>query len=227
MMAPNHSPYAESMRRLRSTLLLSRSGVAPKVLLVASARPGEGKSTLAVNLAVAFAQTSKRVLLVETDMRRPVLKSRFGLPPGNGLSQLLSDGELVSRETAMPGVENLFLVAGGPAPPYPDALLGSARFGEVLDKWRSEYDIVVLDSPPLLPVADALLIARYADATLLMARAGVTTRTSLQRVYKMLVPHLNTATVGVVLNAVPTRSSAYYEYYGYRQASYYRRHLEN
>lgn len=221
MLAASHSPYAEAMRRLRSTLLLSRSGVPPKVFLVTSAGLGEGKSTVATNLAVAFAQTGQRVLLVETDMRRPVLRSRLTLPVDTGLSQLLSDSGAIDAPAALPGVSTLFVVAAGPVPPYPADLLGSARFGELVAAWREEYGILILDSPPLLPVADAQLAGKYADATLLVARSGVTTRTSLQRAYNILLPHLAAAKMGVVFNAVATQSPGYLDYYGYRQTSYF------
>lgn len=217
MLSASHSPYAEGMRRLRSTLLLSRSGLPPKVLLVASARPGEGKSTLAVNLAVAFAQTGQKVLLVETDMRRPVLQHRLALEPSIGLSQLLSGLDAVARPIPLPQVPNLYVIDGGPVPPYPADLLGSPRFGQLIKTWLKEFELIVLDSSPLLPVADAQSIARYANSTLLVARSGVTTRTSLQRAYQILMPHLSSPNMGVVLNAVSTRSQAYHEYYGYRQ----------
>lgn len=220
LLAASHSPYAEAMRHLRSTVLLSRSGLPPKVLLVASARPGEGKSTLAVNLAVAFAQTGQKVLLVETDMRRPVLQARLGLEPSIGLSQILSGIDSVARPIPLPRVPNLFVIYGGPVPPYPADLLGSARFGQLIKTWLKEFELIVLDSPPLLPVSDAQSIARYANSTLLVARSGVTTRTSLQRAFQILLPHLSSPNMGVVLNAVSTRSHAYHEYYGYRQTRY-------
>ncbi|HEY0797053.1 MAG TPA: polysaccharide biosynthesis tyrosine autokinase [Acidisarcina sp.] len=220
MLASSHSPYAEAMRRLRSTLLLSRSGLPPRVLLVASARPGEGKSTLAVNLAVAFAQTGQKVLLVETDMRRPVLQRRLGLESSVGLSRLLSGVDAIARPVTMPQVPGLSFIEGGPVPPYPADLLGSPRFGQLIKTWLKDFELIVLDSPPLLPVADVQSIARYANSTLLVARSGFTTRTSLQRTFQILLPHLSSPSMGVVLNAVSTRSQAYHEYYGYRQTRY-------
>lgn len=221
MLATPHSDYAEAMRKLRSSLQLSHAGSKPKVLLVTSASAAEGKSTLAVNLAVAYAQGGHRVLLVETDMRRPVLKNRFGLAAAPGLSEILSDSEVAPKELVMPGVRNLMLIAAGPVPPSPADLLGSPRFSQVIDKWRWEFDVVVLDSPPVLPVSDAHITAQYADATLLVARAGVTTRASLERAHKMLIPHLPTPMIGVVFNGMQPGSQADIEYYGRSQAPYY------
>jgi capsular exopolysaccharide synthesis family protein len=217
-----HSPYGEAIRRLRSTLLLSRSVVPPKVVLVASGSPGEGKSTVSLNLAVAFAQMNQKVLLVEIDMRRPVLQKRLRLTEGGGLSQLLSGSEPAIEQTTLPDVGNLSLIAGGPVPPYPSELLSSDKFGQLIEGWKRDYDIIVIDSPPVLPVTDVQSVAGYADAILLLARSGFTTRGSLQRAYNMLLPHVKPSSIGVLLNAVAIKSSAYYEYYGYKQSGYYR-----
>jgi capsular exopolysaccharide synthesis family protein len=217
-----HSSYGEAIRRLRSTLILSKSVAPPKVVLVASGGPGEGKSTISLNLAAAFAQLNQRVLLVEIDMRRPVLQKRLQLTEVSGLSQLLSGAEPVPQEATLPQIANLALIGGGPVPPYPSELLSSDRFGQLIDEWKREYDVVVIDSPPVLPVSDVQSAAGYADAILLLARSGLTTRSSLQRAYSMLLPHAKPHAIGVLLNAVATKSSAYYEYYGYKQSGYYR-----
>lgn len=217
-----HSPYGEAIRRLRSTLLLSKSVMPPQVVLVASGSPGEGKSTISLNLAIAFAQMNQKVLLVEIDMRRPVLQKRLRLTQVGGLSQLLSGSESVAEQTTLPDMANLSLIAGGPVPPYPSELLSSDKFGQLIEDWKREYDIVVIDSPPVLPVTDVQSVAGHADAILLLARAGLTTRASLRRSYNMLLPHAKPSSIGVLLNAVAVKSSAYYEYYGYKQSGYYR-----
>ncbi|HEX4770860.1 MAG TPA: CpsD/CapB family tyrosine-protein kinase [Bryobacteraceae bacterium] len=192
------------------------------MVLVASGSPGEGKSTISLNLAIAFAQMNEKVLLVEIDMRRPVLQKRLRLTEVGGLSQLLSTSEPSAQETTLPAISNLALIAGGPVPPYPSELLSSHRFGQLIDGWKRDYDVVVIDSPPVLPVTDVQSVAGYADTILLLARAGITTRASLQRSYNMLLPHGKLHSIGVLLNAVGIRSSAYYEYYGYKQSGYYR-----
>jgi succinoglycan biosynthesis transport protein ExoP len=185
---------------------------------VSSASPGEGKSTLALNLAASLSQFDKKVLLVEADMRRPVLRRRLGLAGADGLSTLLSDREATSGMIAVPDNPNLQLLPGGPVPPYPAELLGSHRMQTLMEEWRAEFDFIVVDSPPVLPVVDSQLLEELADATVLLARVGYTTRAALQRAYKLLLMHRKDPAkpaIGVLLNFVPRRSSAHYGYYGY------------
>jgi succinoglycan biosynthesis transport protein ExoP len=210
--------FGESVRRLRSGLLISRSGRPPQVLLISSASPGEGKSTLALNLAASLSQYEKKVLLVEADMRRPVLRKRLGLEGKDGLSVLLSDGEAADSILPVPDNPNLYVLPGGPTPPYPAELLGSPRMQSLMEQWRQEFDFIVVDSPPVLPVTDAQLLEEMADATVLMARVGYTTRAALERAYKLLLLHRKDAArpaIGVLLNFVSRSSSAHYGYYGY------------
>jgi polysaccharide biosynthesis transport protein len=212
------SAFGESVRRLRSGLLISRSGTPPQVLLISSASPGEGKSTLSLNLAVSLSQYEKKVLLVEADMRRPVLRRRLGLEGVDGLSVLLSDREAEAGIVPVPDNPNLYLLPGGPTPPYPADLLGSPRMHTLMEEWRTEFDFIVVDSPPVLPVTDAQLLEEMADATVLLARVGFTTRAALERAYKLLLMHRKDQArpaIGVLLNFVARRSSAYYGYYGY------------
>ena len=210
--------FGESVRRLRSGLLISRSGTPPQVLLISSASPGEGKSTLSLNLAVSLSQYEKKVLLVEADMRRPVLRRRLGLEGTDGLSVLLSDREAATGVVPAPNNPNLYLLPSGPTPPYPADLLGSPRMHTLMEEWRTEFDFIVVDSPPVLPVTDAQLLEEMADATVLLARVGFTTRAALERAYKLLLMHRKDQArpaIGVLLNFVARRSSAYYGYYGY------------
>ena len=212
------SAFGESVRRLRSGLLISRSGTPPQVLLVSSASPGEGKSTLSLSLAISLSQYEKKVLLVEADMRRPVLCRRLGLQQTDGLSVLLSDREAPTAILPAANNPNLYLLPAGPTPPYPAELLGSPRMHTLMDEWRSEFDFIVVDSPPVLPVTDAQLLEEMADATVLLARVGFTTRAALERAYKLLLTHRKDQArpaIGVLLNFVARRSSAYYGYYGY------------
>jgi polysaccharide biosynthesis transport protein len=213
-----HSAFGESVRRLRSGLLISCSSAPPQVLLVASASPGEGKSTLALNLAASLAQFDKKVLLVEGDMRRPVLRRRLHLDGTAGLSGLLSGHEAAAEILQVPNSPNLHFLAGGPVPPFPTELLGSRRMQMQMEQWRAEFDFIVMDSPPVLPVTDAQLLAELADAVVLLARVGFTTRPALERAYKLLFMHRRDPerpAIGVMLNFVELSSSAYYGYYGY------------
>lgn len=213
-----HSPFSEAVRALRSTLIISRSGKPPRIILVTSGSPQEGKSTVALNLAASFAQFKKKVLLVEADMRRPTMSRRLKLGTSGGLSTLLANSETEFQPVRLTDHEGLDLLPAGPPPPYPTELLGTSRIKELLEEWAAMYDVVIIDSPPILPVADTQILEPLADSTVLIARVGETSRVALQRSYGMIVQHaksLETPNVGVILNSISLRSAAYYGYYGY------------
>jgi polysaccharide biosynthesis transport protein len=155
---------------------------------------------------------------VEGDMRRPVLRRRLHLDGTAGLSGLLSGHEAAAEILQVPNSPNLHFLAGGPVPPFPTELLGSRRMQMQMEQWRAEFDFIVMDSPPVLPVTDAQLLAELADAVVLLARVGFTTRPALERAYKLLFMHRRDPerpAIGVMLNFVELSSSAYYGYYGY------------
>lgn len=211
------SPFAESLRSLRTSLMLSRSSHAPQVLLVTSSNSSEGKSTVSLNLATVLAQQGVRVLLVDADLRRPVLHERMGVDAQEGLSAALSSDHIDAQPQSVESIPNLYVVCGGPIPPFPAELLGSHRMRTLLTQWRREYDFIVMDGPPALPVTDAIVLEQLCDAVLLVARHGVTEKKVVQRSYRALTRQLPQHVVlGTVLNAVPGRSSDFYEYYGYR-----------
>jgi capsular exopolysaccharide synthesis family protein len=209
-------PFAESLRALRTSLMLPHSSSAPQVLLITSSHSGEGKSTVSLNLATVLAQQGSRVLLVDADLRRPILHERIGLREQIGLSAALT-----SKDSYPPhpveGVPNLYVVCGGDVPEFPTDLLGSHRMRALLAQWRAEYAFIVMDGPPVLPVADAVVLEQLCDAVLLVARHGVTEKKAAHRSYQSITKQLpQGVAIGAVLNAVPERSSAFYEYYGYR-----------
>lgn len=215
------SPFAESLRTLRTSLLLSRSSNPPQILLVTSSNAGEGKSTVSLNLAVVLAQQGARVLLVDADLRRPVLHQRMGLDVSDGLSAALSNDQVDPRPRQIEQMPNLHVLCGGPAPPFPAELLGSDRMQALFAQWRSEYDFIVLDGPPVLPVTDAIVLEQQCDAVLLVARHGLTEKKAMHRSCRTIARQLPThVAFGIVLNAVPGRSSDFYEYYGYRGRIY-------
>lgn len=219
--AYSSSPFAESLRSLRTSLMLSRSSRAPQVLLVTSANAGEGKSTVSLNLATVLAQQEARVLLVDADLRRPVLHERIGIQATVGLSLALSSGQTAPQPLPVEGIPGLFVLCGGPVPPFPAELLSSTRMRTLLTQWRSEYDFIVMDGPPALPVTDAIVLEQLCDAVLLVARHGMTEKKVVHRSYRALIRQLPEHVVlGTVLNAVPGRSSDFYEYYGYRGHAY-------
>jgi polysaccharide biosynthesis transport protein len=215
--------FTEAIRGLRTSLLLSKSRTRPKVILVTSSVPGEGKSTVTINLAQILAQSSHKVLLVEGDMRRPVIAERLGLSTtrNDGLSSLISGGD-ATYHTDIVGLDGVTVLTAGPVPPHPAELLGSDSMGALLANWREQYSFVVLDSPPLLAVTDAAMLSTMCDFSLLIVRYGVSSRKSLERSYELLATTTSTSNIGVVLNAVDRQSPGYSGYYGYSGSAYYR-----
>ncbi len=211
----NDSAYAEALRSLRTSLMLSRSQGHPKLILVTSALPGEGKSTTALNFATIVGQQGGRVLVVDGDLRRPTLHQRLKIGNAEGLSSLLSLGETGSALRRLPGKEDIWVLTTGPRPPYPAELLGSERMNELLAYWRGNFDFVIIDSPPVLPVTDAVLLSERVDAVLMVARYGVSTRKALERGYGMLTRHAGEGKVNVILNGIERGSVDFGEHYGY------------
>ena len=215
MLSDPNSGAAEACRALRTSIMLSRAGGVPKVILITSCIPGEGKTTLTTNLAVAFAQHNKKVIIIEADMRRPRIKHVMDVPSKAGLSSVLA-GSLTSDEAILHGMHlaTLDVLPAGPRPPMPSEILGSTAFDELLEQLRSSYDIVLIDSPPALLVTDAVAISAKTDAVIWVAQAGVVTRPQLDRAAE-LIERSRMPVIGFVVNRMDTRSADYgYEYYG-------------
>jgi capsular exopolysaccharide synthesis family protein len=211
MLNEPRQPAAESYRALRTSVLLATEAGPPKTLLVTSTAPEEGKTATAVNLAVGIARSGYSVLLVDADMRKPRIAEIFELPNERGLSTALAEGG--APAIAEVGVPNLTVLTSGPVPPNPSELLGSKRMDALLRELRERFDIVVLDSPPFLTVADSLVIARKLDALLLVARAERSTYQGVRRGIKAL-RDVGVRPLGLVLNAYDeSRSGAYYYYH--------------
>ena len=173
---PDPRRRAEAVRQLRTGLTLRRGtgdqARGAGVLVVASAVAGEGRSTTALELSRSFAEAGERVLLVEADLRHPTLAARLGLPPGPGLSEVLS-GAAEAGDAVTPGAaDGLSVLPAGTLPPHPAELLGSARMADLVVGLRASYDQVVLDVPPVLPVTDAVVCAALADGVLVVVRWG-------------------------------------------------------
>lgn len=209
------APAAEAYRVIRTNLEFASPDAALRVLLVTSATPGEGKTTTAANLAAALAQGGRRVLCVDADLRRAELHRRFGVPSQPGLSTVLvgrKGWEEVCRP--VPAVPGLTVLPAGPLPPNPSELLGSRRFADLVAAVREAYDAVVLDAPPVLGFADAVVAARQADGVILVVRAGVTRNEALTAAREAL-ERASARLVGVVLNATRAGVVTYYAYYYY------------
>ena len=218
------SQMAESYRALRTSLLLSNLGAPPKVIMVTSALPQEGKSTTSINVAVVLAQKGVRVLLIDADLRRPSIHKTLGMGPRSGLSNVLTGSttleQAITRTSILP---NLYVLPAGTPPPNPAELLASSNMRDVLAKLREEYDHIVVDTPPSLSVTDAVVLSPRADAVVLVIRSGQTTKQALRRARDILT-QVNAKVVGVLLNAVDLSSPDYYYYYEYqgKYARYYR-----
>jgi len=213
--AAPRSPYAEAYRNLRTNLQFALlNNAAPSSVVVSSAEPEEGKTTTVANLAVVIAQMGKKVILVDTDLRRPTLHKVFNLPPGPGLTDLLLGEspsiDAVLSETLVPGLR--VLVSGTP-PPNPAELLASDWMGKLVVALKQRADIVLFDSPPILPVTDAALLAAKTGNLLWVVGAG-TTRTERLRSAREALTQVDTKVLGIVLNRVTAgRGYGYYYYY--------------
>lgn len=215
------SLVAEAYRTIRTGLLLSQAGEAPRTLLVTSAQSSEGKTTSAVNLAASLASSGSRVVLIDADLRRPSLHRYFNVEfGGHGLVEVLA-GQLpleeVWREGLIPGVTAVF---SGRIPPNPAELLGSLQMAQLIDRLSETFDYVVIDSPPVLPVTDSVILSRYVDGVVLVVRGAATPKKVLQDAVSRLRA-VGARVLGGILNDVNVASGdyAYYNRYYY---AYYR-----
>jgi capsular exopolysaccharide synthesis family protein len=213
------SSVAECCRAIRTNILFMRPDKPARTLLITSAGPQEGKTTTAINIAVTFALSGMRVLLVDTDLRRPRLHKAFGVPatPEGVSKAIVGQGDALDmvRET---GVPNLWLLPCGAIPPNPAELLHADRFKHIVEQLTNAFDRVIFDSPPVGAVTDATLLSRLLDGTILVARAGVTSKESLLRTRRLVTDGSTGNVMGCVLNAItPGRpgSYGYYPYYYY------------
>ena len=222
MVSHPQSNAAEAFRSLRTSIMLSRAKQPPQVILVTSCLPDEGKTTVTANLAAAFAQHNKKVIVVEADMRRPRIRQLLDAAPEIGLSNVLT-GLAGWQQAIIHAVQlpTLDVLPGGPHPPNPSEILGSSAFDELLQHLRANYDLVLIDSPPALLVTDPVLIATKVDATIWVVRAGVVTRPQLARAAHMFERN-GTPVIGLIVNRFSSRADGYgygYDYDAY--ASYY------
>jgi succinoglycan biosynthesis transport protein ExoP len=209
-------PESEAYRTLRTNIQFSSVDRPIRTLLVTSSGPGEGKSTTVANLAVVMAQTGQRVVLVDTDLRRPVLHKVFGVPNNTGLTSALLAGDSSALDAHLQptGVENLIVLTSGPVPPNPSELLGSHRMARLIEKLTADADLVVFDSPPVLAVTDAVVLGRQLDGVLLVVDAGRTREQALANATAEL-QKTGANLLGVALNRLDSRHGGHYYYYYY------------
>jgi succinoglycan biosynthesis transport protein ExoP len=228
-MEQRNSGTAEAFRALRTSLLLSSPGTPPQVIMVTSAVMQEGKTFTALNLAVVLAQTGQSVLLVDSDMRRPAVNKYLGIPMNRGLSACLAGTEdpdaVVLKVEEVPGLN---IVTAGHMPPYPSEMLASEAMPRLIRHWREHYRYIVVDTPPVLAVTDAVVCAGIADVVVLIARSEQTGRQSLVRA-RDLLRKVRANIAGVVVNDLSFNSVDYRQYYGHYGSAYqsYYHHSDN
>jgi len=222
------SGAAEAARAIRTNLRFMSADVPFRVLLITSASPSEGKTTVATNLAIALAQAGQSVLLLDADLRKPRIHRIFGKSTDTGLSSALLDTNTLTESLLSTHIENLSVLPAGPIPPNPAELLQSEKFAELLAAMRERFDNIVIDSPPVGPVTDAAVLTTQVDGTVLVVRSFKTPRevvADAKRTLQAVGGHV----VGAVLNAVNLERSeykGYYHYAYYRKDGYYRQSNE-
>ena len=203
---------AEAYRSLRTNIQYSSFDKKYQTLVVTSANPGEGKTTVAGNLALALAQGESKVLLVDCDMRRPSIHKTFKISNTYGISDLLV-GNKKLESVAHKYNDNLTIVPSGKIPPNPAEMLGSKAMTAFLEEMKKHFDYIVLDTPPLQAVADAQILSTKVDGSLLVVRAGVTKKDAVHNAVS-IINKVNGNIIGTVLNAADNSKDKYYYYYG-------------
>lgn len=228
---PNENPlisngvpgnFSESFRTVRTNLLFSSAEAGSRTVVVTSAGPGEGKTIVASNLAVALAQAGQRVLLIDADMRKPRVHTVFGKPQVPGLSNVLVGNAKSSESVHKTAVPGLWVMAAGLFPPNPAELLGSKRFKDFIGSLSEHFDCVMVDTPPVMAVTDPSVVAHLATGVVFVVGAEMTSRHAAQRAIEQL-QHARARVLGAVLNKVDLQHNAYYysQYYRREYTEYY------
>lgn len=214
-----NSAIAESYRQLRTSLLLSSAGGAPRTMLVTSSQPAEGKTTTSVNTAISLAQTGAAVLIIDADLRRPRVHKVFNLKNNAGLTNFLAgEGDLATLiQIAMP---NLYVLPAGPLPPNPAELLGSPKMKQAVETMSANFDYVVIDSPPVSSFADSLILSSLVEGVIIVVKARITPREMAQRT-KAHLQSVGAKILGVVVNHIKPQPHDYYYYSAHYNRYYY------
>ncbi|TEB13919.1 Tyrosine-protein kinase YwqD [Pelotomaculum sp. FP] len=206
------SAIAEAFRTLRTNISFSSSNGLNRTILVTSPGPEDGKSTVTSNLGVVITQAKSHVLIIDCDLRKPVMHKYFDLDNRVGLTNLLVQDLALDEAVNATGVEGLHVITSGPIPPNPSELLGSAKMAEILARVSAEYDMVLLDAPPVIAVTDAVLLAPMVDSVLLVLKSG-SSRIEMARAARDQLQKANAKSIGVVLNEARMHGDGYYRYY--------------
>lgn len=218
-------PIVESYKSLRTNVTFALSTSEKRIFAVSSANPGEGKSTISANIAIAFAQSGRKVLLIDADMRKPVQHKIFEVPNETGLSTVISRQAELEECIQKTQIENLNIMTVGEVPPNPSELLASKQMGKILDTLSEQYSVIIIDTPPINIVTDAMELAKRISGILTVLRFGRTTEDDIEELMKK-IDLSQMRMLGFVLNNVEQkRRGGYYSKYGYRKgyySSYYR-----
>ncbi|WP_437341858.1 CpsD/CapB family tyrosine-protein kinase [Cytobacillus gottheilii] len=207
------SPIAEQYRTIRTNIQFSAIDQEIRTILVTSSGPGEGKSTTVANLAVVFAQQGKRVLLVDADLRKPTVHYTFNTLNTTGLTNVLTNQMSLMEAVKANDEKNLYILPCGPIPPNPSELLGSRAMTRVMDEALNEFDIILFDTPPVLAVTDAQILANKCEGTIIVVGSGKTEKEQLLKSKEMLTA-AQAKILGVVLNNKKMKDTDNYYYYG-------------
>jgi len=206
-------PVAEQYRTIRTNIQFSGADEEIKSLVLTSSGPSEGKSTTAANLASVYAQQGLNVLLIDGDLRKPTAHYTFRLENHTGLTNVLTRQSQLGQAVQSTEVPNLYVLTSGPIPPNPSELLASKQMGEVLAEMKERFDMVIFDTPPILAVADAQILANQVDASLLIVSSGKTEKDAALKA-KELLTQAKSKLLGAVLNNRKMEEGNYYYYYG-------------
>lgn len=209
------SPFAEAFRALRTNLQFTSVDKKIKIILITSSLPNEGKSTIVKNLAYSVALTGNKVIVIDGDLRNPTVHKTFNLPNSRGLTNLLvEEGDYEAYLNVDTSYENLHILTSGPIPPNPTELLGSNKMKKLLNQIKENYDYVFIDTPPVVNVTDAVVLAPVVDGVILVIQAGKTEIEAVNRA-KEILDSVKANILGVVLNRVKESQRGYYYYYYY------------
>lgn len=209
------NPGAEAYRVIRTGIQFAQAGKELQTIALTSCTPNEGKSATIANLAVVLTQAGKSVLLIDCDMRNPTVHKNFNLSNKVGLSSCISMGTALSDAVQKTSIEGLYALTGGVIPPNPSELLGSEQMKNVLQRAKEQYDYVLIDTPPVMPVTDALIVGRFVDGMILVI-ASAEVKVEMARDVKNQLVNAGANILGVVLNKVRSEHHGYgYGYYYY------------
>jgi succinoglycan biosynthesis transport protein ExoP len=214
------SAYIEGLRVLRTTILHSVDVAPPRVILVTGSQAGDGTTSLSLNLTILLAEQGHKALFVECNMRRPAVQQMLGLSPSEGLSSVLAGAQIKNAIVAIPDVPGGFVLACGTPPANPADLLGSTHMRSLVSQWREHFDFIILDTPPVLAVADSMTLLGLSDLVLLLVRHEHTPLKAVQQAYRVLASAARHKLFGVVVNDVSSDSGALQDHYGYQQTPY-------